>query len=477
MVFSPSGRDNVLSVAAILVLQQIICTVSAMPFSSGGVVSNLPSSAASSAYAASTRPPISATTSAGRCRSAVLSRRLFGVAKDHEYGSSSSLFELRGGASMLSDDDEEYDLDDESSDEEETDEEDDGDAQVASSSSPVKLIISTGLGCSLIDQTLETNASRSRTIGNIRQTISRQMKGRPPMQSVRLLLGNRVLRDDEIIDDLAPDEDDEDDELDDEEEEEEEEDDGMVKLRLTLDAVPPVDPKFGVELQEQLQKMSTAELLEAYAANAAAAHEGVARMFASSPLEDLSDGDDDEEDKDDEEESIGGRATTSVSTAMRQHALSIKETIVETMPQDAIAILNQSADESEGAALASAVASARRHRRGGAMKGGASTQVKRALQRNLNIVSGTKGRNNVSLRCVSLHLETCMFAISAILNLIIITLIPPVIFHVLFSRIGRTRSATLSCFSFLDTLAGVIRFLGRSCTSVHPFALCCKRDR
>ena len=416
MVFSPPGRDNALPVAAILVLQQIICAVSAMPFSSGGVVSNLPSSTASSAFAAAARPPIS--TSAGRCRSAILSRRLFGVAKDHEYGSSSSLFELRGGASMLSDDDdEEYDLDDsssededsdmdlddESSDEEETDEEDDGDAQVATSSSPVKLIISTGLGCSLIDQTLETNASRSRTIGNIRQTISRQMKGRPPLQSVRLLLGNRVLRDDEIIDDLAPDEDDEDDELDDEEEEEDEENDGMVKLRLTLDAVPPVDPKFGVELQEQLQKMSTAELLEAYAANAAAAHEGVARMFASSPLDDLSDSDDDEE-EDDEEESISGRATTSVSTAMRQHALSIKETIVETMPQDAIAILNQSADESEGAALASAVASARRHRRGGAMKGGASTQVKRALQRNLNIVSGTKARNSVWLICALLQM-------------------------------------------------------------------------
>ena len=422
MVFSPSGRDNALPVAAILVLQQIICAVSAMPFSSGGMVSNLPSSAASNAYAAAARPPIS--TSAGRCRSAILSRRLFGVAKDYGYDSSSSLFELRGGASMLSDDDEAYDLDESSSededvdmdldlddesseeeegDEEETDEEDDSDAQVATSSSPVKLIISTGLGCSLIDQTLETNASRSRTIGNIRQTISRQMKGRPPMQSIRLLLGNRVLRDDEIIDDLAPDEDDEDDELDDEEEEEEDEDDGMVKLRLTLDAVPPVDPKFGVELQQQLQKMSTAELLEAYAANAAAAHEGVARMFASSPLDDLSDSDDDEED-DDEEESIGGRATASVSTAMRQHALSIKETIVETMPQDAIAILNQSADESEGAALASAVASARRHRRGGAMKGGASTQVKRALQRNLNIVSGTRGRNAFPLICASFQM-------------------------------------------------------------------------
>ena len=375
-------------------------------------MSNLPPHTPASAHSA--QPPMPATSS-GRCRSAILSRssrRLFGVAKEDKYGSSSSLFELRGGASMLSDDDEEYDLDDSSSeedeadsdmdldgesseeedgDEEETDEEDeedDDDAKVTTSSSPVKLIISTGLGCPLIDQTLETNASRSRTIGNIRQTISRQMKGRPPMQSVRLLLGNRVLRDDEIIDDLAPDEDDEDVELDDEDDEEDE-DDGMVKLRLTLDAVPPVDPKFGVELQEQLQKMSTAELLEAYAANAAAAHEGVAHMFApSSSLDDLSDNDGDE-DEDDEEDSIGGRVTTSISTAMRQRALSIKENIVETMPQDAIAILGQSADESEGAALASAVASARRHRRGGAMKGGASTQVKRALQRNLNIVSGT----------------------------------------------------------------------------------------
>jgi len=327
---------------------------------------------------------------------------LFDVAKEH---GKSSLFGLRGGASMLSDgddddddDDDEYDLDDSSSEkdesdvdlddessdgeggsEEETDAKEEGDAKVPSSSSPVKLIISTGLGCPLIDQTLETNASRSRTIGNIRQTISRQMKGRPPMQSVRLLLGNRVLRDDEIIDNLAPDEDDEDEELD-EEDEGEDEDDGMVKLRLTLDAVPPVDPKFGVELQEQLQKMSTADLLKAYAANAAAAHEGVAQMFASSTTGDLSEGNDDEDDEDD---SIGERANVSISTAMRQHALSIKESIVETMPKSAIDILNQSAYESEGVALASA----QRHRRGGAMKGGASTQVKRALQRNLNIVS------------------------------------------------------------------------------------------
>lgn len=405
MAFSTSRRENAVPVAVLLVFQQIICVASSMPFSRG-VVSNLPhAAAASSAYAAA-RLPIP--TSEGTCRSATLSRpsrRLFGVGK--ERGISSSVFELRGGASVISgDDDDEYDLDDsfseeesdmdlddesseveeESDDEEETDDEDD-DATKVSSSSPVKLIISTGLGCPLVDQTLETNASRSRTIATIRQTVSRQMKGRPPIQTVRLLLGNRVLRDDEIIDDLAPDEDDEDDELD-EDDEEDGEDDGMVKLRLTLDAVPPVDPKFGVELQEQLEKMSTAELLEAYAANTAAAHEGVARVFASaSAADDLSEDNDDEE-EDDEEDSIGGRDTTPVSNAMRQHALSIKESIVETMPQDAIEILNQSADESEGAALASAVASARRHQRGGAMKGGASTQVKRALQRNLNIVSG-----------------------------------------------------------------------------------------
>ena len=406
MAFSASRRENTVPVAALLVLQQIICVASSMPFSSRGMVSNLPpvASVASSAYAPAARPPIPSTFT-GRCRSASLGRSrrvLLGEGKEHEIASS-SIFDLRGGASVISeDDDNEYDLDDSSSEEsdidlddesseveeegdeeeEETDDEDEEDSKV-SSSSPVKLVISTGLGCPLIDQTLETNASRSRTIATIRQTVSRQMKGRPPIESVRLLLGNRVLRDDEIIDDLAPDEDDEDDELD-EDDEEDDEDDGMVKLRLTLDAVPPVDPKFGVELREQLQKMSTAELLEAYAANAAAAHEGVARMFACASAAD----DHLSEDNDkDEEDNIGGRAATPVITTMRQHAALIKESIVETMPQNAIEILNQSADESEGAALVSAVASAHRHRRGGAMKGGASTQVKRALQRNLNIVS------------------------------------------------------------------------------------------
>lgn len=412
MAFSASRRENTVPVAALLVLQQIICVVSSMPFSSRGMVSNLPPAA----YAPAARPPIPSIFT-GRRRSATLvrsSRVLFGVGKEHGIASS-SIFDLRGGASVISsdddDDDDEYDLDDSSSDgeeidvdldgesseveeegdeeeEEETDDEDEEDSKV-SSSSPVKLVISTGLGCPLIDQTLETNASRSRTIATIRQTVSRQMKGRPPIESVRLLLGNRVLRDDEIIDDLAPDEDDEDDELD-EDDEEDDEDDGMVKLRLTLDAVPPVDPKFGVELQEQLQKMSTAELLEAYAANAAAAHEGVARMFACASAADdhLSEDNDSDEEEDDEEDNIGDRTATPVITTMRQHAALIKESIVETMPQNAIEILNQSADESEGAALASAVASAHRHRRGGAMKGGASTQVKRALQRNLNIVSG-----------------------------------------------------------------------------------------
>ena len=406
MAFSASRRENTVPVAALLVLQQIICVASSMPFSSRGMVSNLPpvASVASSAYAPAARPPIPSTFT-GRCRSASLGRSrrvLLGEGKEHEIASS-SIFDLRGGASVISeDDDNEYDLDDSSSEEsdidlddesseveeegdeeeEETDDEDEEDSKV-SSSSPVKLVISTGLGCPLIDQTLETNASRSRTIATIRQTVSRQMKGRPPIESVRLLLGNRLLRDDEIIDDLAPDEDDEDDELD-EDDEEDDEDDGMVKLRLTLDAVPPVDPKFGVELREQLQKMSTAELLEAYAANAAAAHEGVARMFACASAAD----DHLSEDNDkDEEDNIGGRAAMPVITTMRQHAALIKESIVETMPQNAIEILNQSADESEGAALVSTVASAHRHRRGGAMKGGASTQVKRALQRNLNIVS------------------------------------------------------------------------------------------
>ena len=293
-----------------------------------------------------------------------------------DYDSDDSL-ELSSDEDEEEEEEEEEGNDDDYDDDEEPSEEDE-DVGITSSS-PVKLIVQTGLNCPLIDETLEVTASRTRDIASIRKTVSRQMRGRPPVASVRLLLGNRVLKDDEILDDLAPDEDEEE-----EEEENGDDDDGLVKVRFTLDTVPPVDPKFGVDILEQTRKMSTADLLEAYAANAAALHENAASLinFGNEANRVVEDSDNDEDESDNDE-----FHSITASTRIRRHALAIKEGIVDTMSRDAIELLAQT-DAVHGSGIAGS-AVVQSHRKNIAIKGGASTHVKRVLQRNLNIVSVT----------------------------------------------------------------------------------------
>lgn len=255
-------------------------------------------------------------------------------------------------------------------------------------SSPVKLIVQTGLNCPLIDQTLEVTASRTRTVASVRQTVSRQMRGRPPISAVRLLLANRVLQDDEVIDDLLLDFEESGEDEDDFDDDDDDEVDEMVKLRLTLDAVPPVDPKFGVELGKEIQDLSTSELLDAWAANAAAAHENAEHLFAFDHRdENTADHELGESEEKEEEGGDTGAPFSSTSVSMRRHAYSVKERIMETMPE-AIELLETSEnEEDEGGRSVAAINDVRKHRKGSAMKGGASTHVKRVIQRNLNIVS------------------------------------------------------------------------------------------
>ena len=279
--------------------------------------------------------------------------------------------ELESNFDGESDEDESEGEEETDDDEEESDEEEPFEVP---SSTPIKLIVRTGLNCPLIDQTMEVTASRTRTIASIRQTVSRQMRGRPPISSIRLLLDGRDLRDDELLDDLAPDEEEENDE----DLEDDEEEDGMTKLRLTLDAVPPVDPKFGVELAELMKKMDNNELLEAYAANTAAMHANAARLFAG----ETGVGNDNEDDDVDEEEGSESLILPA-SVTMRQHAVSVKARILEAMPEEAVAFLTNK--DEVGANEKSSAATMRKHRKGRAVKGGASTHVKLVLQRNLNI--------------------------------------------------------------------------------------------
>mmetsp|Transcript_1278 Transcript_1278/g.2666 ORF Transcript_1278/g.2666 Transcript_1278/m.2666 type:complete len:520 (-) Transcript_1278:154-1713(-) len=315
------------------------------------------------------------------------------VGSDYEYDDDEESYE-----ESIEDDKDGFDIPSEG--EESADDDDDEGAALSDGdafrSAPVKLIVQTGMNCPLIDQTLEVTASRTRTVASIRQTVSRQMRGRPPISAVRLLLANRLLQDDEVIDDLLPDSEESGEDEDGFDDDDDDEVDEMVKLRLTLDAVPPVDPKFGVDLGKEIQDLSTAELLEAWAANAAAAHENAEHVFAFDRHdENTADHELVESEEKEEEGGDTGASFSSTSVSMRRRAFSVKERIIETMPE-AIELLDASEnEEDEGGRSVAAINDMRRNRKGSAMKGGASTHVKRVIQRNLNINWSDTTRNFV----------------------------------------------------------------------------------
>ena len=115
--------------------------------------------------------------------------------------------------------------------------------------------------------------------------------------------------------------------------------------------VPPVDPKFATQLHKMFD-MSTSELLDAYAANAAA-------MYHNSAASD--------------EEGL-------LSIKLREEAHDIRESLVENFPEKSLALLSDQAPSTEAVEQ-------RRGQRYRTSKGGARTNLKRIIQTNLNIVS------------------------------------------------------------------------------------------
>jgi hypothetical protein len=161
------------------------------------------------------------------------------------------LTSLRGG----SDAEDEVDVDVSENDEDEDDDEDEDEGETTTkvpaiaSMEPVRLIISTNWGNSVIDQTLELTPARTRDVASLKKSLSKQLPGRPPIVALDLVYEGRILDDDTLVDELFEDED--------EEEEDEDEDDDVEEgnepgRKLTLNLVPPVDPKFATELGPKL---------------------------------------------------------------------------------------------------------------------------------------------------------------------------------------------------------------------------------
>ena len=270
------------------------------------------------------------------------------LARRHE-----SFLTPRGGSTEEEFDEEEEERDEEESDSEDEDQEDENEEEESPlssviSSEPLTVNFKTNLGSRIVDQSLELLVSRTRDIASVKQTLSRQLPGRPPVSAITLMSGARVLGDEELVDELVDDAD-----------EEDEDDEEPSTLVLTLDMVPPVDPKFATKFGE-LDDMTTSELLDAYVANAAAMYNN-AQSLVSEPSTD--------------------KAFGSLSIQLRHEAYRIRDQLISGFPESALAKLEEGTPPHETQAVEQW--RGQRYRSG---RGGAKTNMKRTIQRNFNVV-------------------------------------------------------------------------------------------
>lgn len=203
------------------------------------------------------------------------------------------------------------------------------------------------------------------------------------MDAIVLRLDGQILDDDVLVQDLV-DEDDEEDEDD-----EHEDDDGLPKVTIIVDMVPPVDPKFGTEMKNRLDDMTNQQVLDAYIANLASLHQNSIDMMQQPRGEENDvDGEESDEEEDEDNESVSP-PIMQTNLEMQRHIMLLQEQIADSLSEDAKKLLEKTdtpsspieddLDSYDGDLLLKE--SIKRKKR----KGGATMNVKRALQKNLNI--------------------------------------------------------------------------------------------
>lgn len=239
--------------------------------------------------------------------------------------------------------------------------EEDEDVGTKISSEPARLLVQTNLGNSVLDHRLELTSKRSKTIGELKKSISRLLPSRPPILGLQLVYDGRVVEDDMLINAIYGDDEDD-------EEEEDEVGDGDIQGSfkvLTLNSISPVDPRFGVGLTPKLKPhlendddtLTTEEILDAYFLNAATmalnAHLLNDPKAGYSPL---------------------------LRVEIQEHAKQLKERFRSEVSDDAWEKSLQAVKHDHNMEEIRG----ERYRSG---KGGARTSLKKSLQTNLNIVS------------------------------------------------------------------------------------------
>ena len=248
---------------------------------------------------------------------------------------------------------------------------DDGDENAITDSVKklIKIVAKTNWGSSVLDHRVEITAAPTRDVASIKKSISRQLPGRPPELALQLIYEGRVLDDNEML--VFEIFEDEEDEEDDDEDEDVGPNDDMQTRHLTLDIVPPVDPKFATELAMQLTAestsddyLSTSELIEAYFLNQAAmAHNSRLLVDPNASASSSS-------------ESV----SPMLRLEMQSQAKKLQELLKSSVDEK---VWEKSLQPVESKSLHTGERRGQRYRSG---KGGASTNLRQSIQHNLNIV-------------------------------------------------------------------------------------------
>jgi hypothetical protein len=236
--------------------------------------------------------------------------------------SAESILILRGGGEAKKEEEQESSDEEEPSAEEST-------TTAATSMEPVNVHFKTNVGNKLLDHSMDIASSRTKDVAALKERLSRQLPGKPPVGQIRLTQHGKVLKDEFILNELIDDEDDEDDD--------EADEDGECKtsISLVLDMVPPVDPHFHSHLKEKVDDMTTSELLEAYALNEAAIW--LSSKFWTDKLNERDSAED--EDEDEAATSLHAGDAPQISVQIQQHASVIRSQIEETVTTDKAAAL------------------------------------------------------------------------------------------------------------------------------------------
>jgi len=264
-----------------------------------------------------------------------------------------SIQTVRGGSNAIEDSDEEEEEEEDTEEEEEdhsllsreestinTAEEANDDVVSSPSSSssvrnttPIKVIVKTGLNTPLLDQTWESTCSRTRTVASLKQSLARQMRGRPPVHTQR--------------------------------------------------------SKFATDYAEMLSKMTKKELLDAYAINMAASNYIAQNYLFASSVSPT--GQEEEEDpKKIRTTTTATDVTTdakeSVTVTVRKNAWLLKEQLLSSFSEEHRKSIEEDTRTEEEQHLLEEEELRRRRRKGiRSTSGGATTNVKVLVQRNLNV--------------------------------------------------------------------------------------------